>query len=65
MCNCVYIYSGKRRCSLMYSLEFMKFLVGRDADDFINNEKKSEPKLEENIMFRYAKFATIPIEIKK
>lgn len=49
----------------MYSPEFMKFLIGRDAKDFINNEKKSEPKLEENTMFRYARFATIPIEIKK
>lgn len=49
----------------MYSPEFMKFLIGRDAKDFINNEKKSEPKLEENVMFRYARFATIPIEIKK
>lgn len=48
----------------MYSPQFIRFLVGRDADDFINKEEKIEQKAEENIMFRYAKFATIPIEIK-
>ncbi len=49
----------------MYSSEFIRFLVGRDADDFVNKEEKVEQKTEENIMFRYARFATIPIEIKK
>ncbi len=50
----------------MYSPEFMKFLVGRDADDFINSEKKSETKQTgDNLIYRYTKLATVPIEIKK
>ena len=49
----------------MYSPEFMRFLSGRDADDFIKNEKKPENKSGENIIYRYTKLATVPIEIKK
>lgn len=50
----------------MYSPEFIKFLIGRDADDYLTkNEVQTEKRPEDHIMFRYAKFATIPIEIKK
>lgn len=50
----------------MYSSEFIRFLIGRDADDFINNEKKeTENTSEGNIIYRYSRLATVPIEIKK
>lgn len=49
----------------MYSPEFIRFLVGRDANDYINNDKTTEKKSDENIMFRYARLATVPIEVKK
>lgn len=50
----------------MYSPEFIKFLIGRDADDYVTkNEIQAEKKAEDHIMFRYARFATVPIEIKK
>ena len=48
----------------MYSLEFMKFLITRDADSYINKESKSDENIE-NPMFRYAKLATVPIEVKE
>lgn len=49
----------------MYSSEFMKFLVGRDANDYIKKETETDKKSDENKMFRYARLATVPIEVKK
>ena len=46
----------------MFSPEFMKFLIGRGADDFVVEEK--EEKSKENKIFRYSQLATVPIEIK-
>ncbi len=48
----------------MYSLEFMKFLIARDADNYINKESKTD-KSKDNPIFRYAKLATVPIEVKE
>lgn len=50
----------------MYSKEFMRFLIGRDADDYMpKSETKSEFKPSDSVIYRYTKYATIPIEIKK
>ena len=51
----------------MYSPQFMRFLVGRDADDFTTKEKNDENRKTpyERVMYRYARYATVPIEIKK
>lgn len=48
----------------MYSPTFMKFLIGRDADDFLTEEKEENSNQNENILCRCAKYATVPIEIK-
>ena len=65
MFDCVYIYEWEsERCLLMYSPTFMRFLIGRDADDFVAEEKEKETLHKENILCRCAKYATIPIEIK-
>lgn len=47
----------------MFSPEFMKFLVGRDINDYLAAEK--EEVVKENKIFRYSKLATVPIEIKE
>ncbi len=47
----------------MFSPEFMKFLIGRDINDYVVVEKEENNK--ENKIFRYSKLATIPIEIKE
>ncbi len=50
----------------MYSPEFMRILVGRDADEFMPEKKKEvEKNPVEKVMYRYSRYATIPIEIKK
>ena len=51
---------------LMYSLSFMKFLIGRDADDFLVEEKESQTykKPIDNPIYRCIRYATVPIEIK-
>jgi hypothetical protein len=48
----------------MYSVQFLKFLVSRDAEDFISDEK-TEKQSDENVIYRHSRYATIPIEIKK
>ncbi len=50
----------------MYSLSFMKFLIGRDADDFLVEEKESQTykKPIDNPIYRCIRYATVPIEIK-
>lgn len=49
----------------MYSPTFMRFLIGRDADDFLVEEKdETEKKPSENIFYRCTRYATVPIEIK-
>lgn len=51
----------------MYSPEFMKFLIGHDIEEYARSAKKEEKaiNLNENKIFRYTQFATIPLEIKK
>ncbi len=50
----------------MYSVEFMRFLIGRDADDYMpKKENVSEKHSDGNMIYRYSKLATVPIEIKK
>ena len=50
----------------MYSPQFMRFLIGRDADDYVNEEKKQEEsKSFDSVIYRCSKYATVPIEIKK
>lgn len=51
----------------MYSPAFMKFLIGRDADDFLVEEKKEIKYTQrpiDNVVYRCTRYATIPIEIK-
>lgn len=51
----------------MYSPIFMRFLIGRDADDFLVEEKdntETKPRPIDNVIYRCSKYATIPIEIK-
>lgn len=50
----------------MYSLTFMKFLIGRDADDFLTEEKETEThkKPADNPIYRCIRYATVPIEVK-
>lgn len=62
----VYIYVRKVKVLLMYSKEFMRFLVTRDADNYIQkSEEKTEIKPCDSVIYRYTKFATVPAEIKK
>lgn len=51
----------------MYSPEFMRFIIGRDIDEYLVNEKEKSEKSKymDNKIFRNSKFATIPIELKK
>lgn len=50
----------------MYSPQFMRFLVGRDADDFTKEKNEENQKTPyEKVMYRYSRYATVPIEIKK
>ena len=50
----------------MYSPQFMRFLIGRDADDYVNEEKKQEEsKSFDSVIYRCSKYATVPIEIKQ
>ncbi len=50
----------------MYSPMFMRFLIGRDADDFLVEEKEKEEKsFSDNAIYRCSRYATVPIEIKK
>lgn len=50
----------------MYSPQFMRILVGRDADEFVpEKEKETEKSPIEKVMYRYSRYATVPIEIKK
>lgn len=49
----------------MYSAEFIRFLVGRDVDDYKPNETKETANKTEPPLYRYSRYATIPIEIKK
>lgn len=55
----------------MYSPTFMRFLIGRDADDFLVEEKddtdtntETKPRPIDNVIYRCSKYVTIPIEIK-
>ncbi len=49
----------------MYSLTFMKFLIGRDADDFLAEEKEVQTlkKPIDNPIYRCVRYATVPVEI--
>ena len=47
----------------MFSPEFMKFIIGRDINEYV--VAKKEEKIRENKIFRYSKLATIPVEIKE
>lgn len=50
----------------MYSPELMRFLIGHDIDNYETAQKQSEKvNVFENKIFRYTKYATIPIEIKE
>ncbi len=50
----------------MYSPEFMRFLIGRDANDYIEKEKEAEKKdSDKDKMFRFARLATVPIKVEK
>lgn len=50
----------------MLSSQLIRFIVGHDADDYISEEKEVKQDTPfENIMYRYSKYATIPVEIKK
>ena len=49
----------------MYSSEFLKFLVGRDINEYLKKEEKTtDNNSDENVIYRYSKLATVPIEIK-
>lgn len=51
----------------MYSPTFMRFLIGRDADDFLVEEKETlETKNRpiDNVIYRCSRYATVPIDIK-
>lgn len=51
----------------MYSPAFMKFLIGRDADDFLVEEKENlevRQRPIDNVIYRCSRYATIPIEVK-
>ena len=48
----------------MYSSEFIKILVGRDIDNYVSEEKQTETKTENGGMFRFARLATVPDEVK-
>lgn len=65
MKNCVYIHVSIVKGYSMYSVEFMKILVGRDANEYTSDEKKEKENKVENPMYRYSRYATVPIEIKK
>lgn len=50
----------------MYSPQFIKFLIGRDADEYTpKTQEKVEITTEKDGIFRYKRYATIPIEVKK
>lgn len=48
----------------MFSPELMRFLINNNIEEY-ETEQKKEISFSENKMFRYAKFASIPIEIRK
>ena len=48
----------------MFSPEMMKFLLTHDSENYVKEIKK-ETENKQNLIFRHAAFATIPIEIKK
>lgn len=51
----------------MYSPAFMRFLIGRDADDFLVEEKENSEVRQrpiDNVIYRCSRYATIPIEVK-
>lgn len=47
----------------MFSPEFMRFIVEHGTREFEHKEEKVESK--ENIIYRFSKLATVPINIKK
>lgn len=48
----------------MFSPELMRFLIKHNIEEYKAKEKE-QIKFTENKIFRYAKYATIPIEIKE
>ena len=51
----------------MYSPAFIKFLIGRDADDFLskeNNDSEVKNRPIDNIIYRCSRYATVPVESK-
>ena len=60
----VYIYRWKVKV-FMFSPMFMRFIISRELTDFLPKEKESNHNFIENKIYRYSKFATIPVEIRK
>ena len=48
----------------MFSPEMMRFLLTRDSEDYVKENKK-ETETKQNLIFRHAAFATVPVEIKE
>ena len=48
----------------MYSMEFMKILIGQDTNEKISDKNDVNDTKIENPMYRYSRYATVPIEIK-
>ena len=48
----------------MFSPEMMRFLLTRDDEEYAK-ENKNEKETKQNLIFRHAAFATIPVEIKE
>ena len=51
----------------MFSIELMKFLVSRDAEEYIPKAEGKEIKKEAdaNGIYRHKRYATVPIELQK
>ena len=47
----------------MFSPDLMRYLISHDIEEYEVAQKK-QINLNENKIFRYANFATVPIEIK-
>ena len=48
----------------MYSMEFMKILIGQDSNEQTSATKEEKETKRENSLYRYSRYATVPIEIK-
>lgn len=60
----LFFQTWKRKVQVsMFSPEMMRFLLTRDNEEYVTENKK-EYELGQNRIFRHAAFATIPIEVK-